>query len=67
MFITWFTFSMYLYMQLTGGLNPQHILETHCGEDAHLRRSLSDGMRDVIVGFGETSLSAFKCRVWLSP
>lgn len=60
------------FKKLTDGLNQQHILEYHCGEDKKysLRRSLSsDGKGAVIVGPGETSLSVLKCRDegrWLS-
>lgn len=68
MFITWFKFNIYSSLQLTVGLNQQQILEYNCGEDSpQLRRSSSDGKRADIVEFGETSLSAFKCRVCLPP
>lgn len=68
MFITRLKSTTYIPLQLTDGLNQQQILENNCGEDSpQLRRSLSGGKRAVMAGFGETSLSVFKCRVWLPP
>ncbi|KAK1366922.1 Serine carboxypeptidase-like 17 [Heracleum sosnowskyi] len=51
------------FNKLTDGLNKFEILGYYCGVTMpRQRRSLSDGKRAVIVGFGETSLSAVKCR-----
>ncbi|KAK1366925.1 serine carboxypeptidase-like 7 [Heracleum sosnowskyi] len=52
------------FKKLTDGLNKYHILDNNCGEyTPRRRRSLYDGKRAVIVGFGETSLSGVKCHV----